>query len=554
MAGSNRVATGIFASRVVGLLREVILGAVIGTTPAADAFRIAMRVPNMLQNLLGEGSISAAFVPVYAGLIEERRETDANKLARQMLGFFAAIVPLLVALVILFARPLVWLTTLGAVTGPRFDLAVSLTRFTALGVGFLVLSAWCLGILNAHRRYLLSYSAPVLWSLAQIIALLAALIFDTSLEQAARWGAIGMVIGSIAQFAIQLPAVMKISGAKRPAFNVGPDLMTVLRRFGPAVGGRGVVQLSSFVDLALASMLVAGAPAILGLVAPLYLLSISVFGFSVAVSELTEMSRSGGGDAAVAARVRLAMRRVLLPSGLVTAGAVGAGAIIVGTLYQRLAELLGRDGFTSASTAVAAATLAAFGLGLPAAMTARVTQNALYAMGDVKGPARIAVARLVVGGTLGYLFMLQFDHLAMSADGTLGILPSGLESTASRFSTITVDSFPHWPPWERLPSADREASPYVHFGPVGLGLGAAAASWVEWVLLRRRLRTRLHDSISTGLGVWIALAGAAAFVAARLVALADLPSPLDLLVVGAVIASVYMGALYFVGIRPRRTD
>jgi putative peptidoglycan lipid II flippase len=583
------VAAGILASRGVGLIREVVIGAALGGGAIADSFRVAMRVPNLLQNLLGEGSVSAAFVPVYARLVEDGRTAEAHRLARQTLGVLSAVVTLLVGLILLAARPLVWVTTFGGLSNERFDLAVELTRFTALGVGFLVLSAFCLGILNAHRRYLLSYSAPVLWSLAQIVGFGAALIAGQSAGDIARWGAVAMVIGSFGQLAVQIPTVRSVGGLGRPSLSIGPDLRTVLGRFVPAVGGRGVVQLSSYVDLALASFLAAGAIATIGYAMPLYLLSIAVFGFSVAVSELTEMSRTRSGLDAVAARVRAAQRRVLLPAGLVTAGAIGGGSIVVGSLYEFVNGLLNsgdsRTAFSSANTTAVALTLAAFGLGLPAAMVARVSQNALYALGDVRGPARIALVRLIVGASAGFILMIQLDHLVVGSadelldpDGPTSQQVDSVVATDSELDAVVdlalgeplggsslglteVGGFPHWPVWEPLPQRepfgsnlvdDPGAVPrgtlFVHLGAVGLGLGSAVASWTEWLLLRRRLQSRLGESIATGIGRWIAVAGLAAFVGARLVAELGLPPVVDLLVVSATVLGVYVGSLRFIGL------
>lgn len=591
MSGSQRVATGIFASRVVGLLREIVVGVALGGGPIADAFRGAMRIPNLLQNLLGEGSISAAFVPVYARLIEEERHDDATRLARQTLGVLSAVVVVIVALIVLAARPLVWITTLGGFTGQRYELTIELTRLTALGMGFLVLSAWCLGILNAHRRYLLSYSAPVLWSAAQIIGLGLALVLDVDTLDIARWGAIAMIVGSLLQLLVQVPTVRRVGGGGRPSLTIGPELREVLGRFVPAVGGRGVVQLGSYLDLALAGLLAAGALATLALIMPLYLLSIAVFGFSVAVSELTEMSRTTSGFAAVAARVRLAQRKVLLPAGLVTAGALGGGSIVIGLLYEDLNGLFGGDDaatrFGADNTTVAAAALAAFALGLPATMVARVNQNALYALGDVKGPARIAGVRLAVAVTVGFLAMIQLDHLAATDiddaieavvedtilvpdDATTGqarsILEAGIggEIQSGPFGLTSIDGFPHWPPWEPLPHRERLGSNlddqpgdvprgtlFVHLGVVGLGIGSAAASWTEWLLLRRRLRRHLvGQSIATGLGRWVVMAGFAAFVVAVGVQRLGLPPVVDLIVLGLAAPGAYIGSLWFVGLRP----
>lgn len=571
--GSQRVAAGILASRGVGLVREIVIATALGRGPIADSFRIAMRVPNLLQNLLGEGSISAAFVPVYARLVEDGRDDDAHRLARQTLGLLSAVVTLLVALIFIGARPMVWLTTLGRISGDRYELAIELTRFTALGIGFLVLSAFCLGILNAHRRYLLSYAAPVLWSLAQIVGFAAALVFGQDAGDIARWGAVAMVVGSLGQLLVQVPTVRAVGGLGRPTVSIGPELREVLTRFVPAVGGRGVVQLSSYVDLALASFLVAGAFATIGYAMPLYLLSIAVFGFSVAVSELTEMSRTTAGLVAVAARVRAAQRRVLLPAGLVTAGAVGAGGIVVGSLYQFVNGLFNSGGatsFSSQDTTAVALTLGAFALGLPAAMVARVSQNALYALGDVRGPARIAVARLLVGGLVGFVLMLQFDRLIVgdvdalpAADAQSAIDALGVSSIGETSWGLTpVDGFPHATFWEPLPhreaitiddaQAGQQGSVFVHLGAVGLGLGSAVASWTEWTLLRRRLRARLGESISTGIGPWVAMAGFAAFVAARAVVPLGLPPIIDLLIVGLLVVGVYVGSLQFVGLLGER--
>lgn len=561
MSGSNRVASGIFASRAAGFAREIVLNIALGISPAADAFRTAMRVPNLLQNLLGEGSISAAFVPVYARLVEDEDDEAARRLASQALGSLTAVVVVAVALIVLAARPLVWLTTFGGIEGERFELAVELTRITAIGLGFLVISAWCLGILNAHRRYRLSYSAPVLWSAAQIVALGAAvLLTDSSQRDTVRLAAFAVVIGSILQLAVQLPSVRTLAGL-RPSLRRDEPMREVLSKFGPAVGGRGVVQIGSYIDLALAGLLAYGALATIGVVMPLYLIPIAVFGFSVAVAELTEMSRSNGGTQAIAGRVRMAERKVLLPAGLIAAGALGGGSIVIESFYQQTNEWLGRGDFSAENTTVAAATLASFALGLPATMTARVKQNALYALGDVKGPARIAVVRLVVAVVVGFVAMLQLDHLAAgeltSADAAALEPAIGLGLSDGPLGTTQVGDFPNWPMWETLPHREQltaettNGTSLAHFGPVGLGLGSAAASWVEWQLLRRRLRRRLFHPIASGLGPWVAIAAFATFVAARVVVRVDLPPIVNLVALGVTALAVYIGSLWFIGVRPR---
>ncbi|MGH1505029.1 MAG: lipid II flippase MurJ [Acidimicrobiales bacterium] len=586
MSGSQRVAAGIFASRAVGLVREVVITAALGAGPATDAFRAAMRIPNLLQNLLGEGSISASFVPVYARLLEEHRLPEARTLTRQALGLLSATVVALVALIVLAARPLVWLTTLGGWSGDRYELAIALTRITALGTGLLVLSALCLGVLNAHRRYFVAYSAPVVWSAAQIVALLVALTVDAAPDQVARWAAIAMVVGSVGQLVVQLPTLLRAEGdIPVPSFARGPHLREALRQFAPAVSGRGIVQLSSYVDLALVGLLTVGALATITLVMPLYLLAIAVFGFSVAVSELTEMSRSTGGVAAVAARLRAAQRRVLLPAGLITAGAIGGGSVVIGFLYEDVGRMFGGDdpltSFDAANTTVAAAALAAFALGLPATMVARVSQNALYALRDARTPARIAAVRLVVGAVIGVFAMFQLDHLAVGSldrmrtvDGLADASDDELVAVASDalgvavgdgpWGTWQVGDFPTASPLSPLPQREsffagdgdggRSGTPFVHFGAVGLGLGSAAASWTEWWLLRRAVQRRLGESVATGLGPPVAAAGVGALVTGAAVTTIGLPAVADVMVLGVAVAAVYVAALWFIGVRPRHAE
>src|SRR5690606_9129531 len=168
--GSMLVAAGIFLSRIAGLLRETVIGTVLGTTPAADAFKAALRIPNLMQNLMGEGVLSASFIPVYARLRAEGRDEEAGRLAGAIAGLLAALTGVISLVGVVFAAPLTDLLVPGFAED-KYELTVQLTRIMFPGIGFLVLSAWCLGVLNSHKQFFLSYVAPVLWNVAQIAAL-----------------------------------------------------------------------------------------------------------------------------------------------------------------------------------------------------------------------------------------------------------------------------------------------------------------------------------------------------------------------------------------------
>ena len=164
-SGAKKIGTGILLSRLAGLLRESLLRSVLGLGPAADAFTAALRIPNLLQNLLGEGSLSSSFIPVYSKLLSEGKEKEAGHTAGAVAGLLIAFTGALTLVGILIARPIAKLLTPGF-SSEKLDLTADLIKITTAGIGFLVLAAWCLGVLNSHRKFFLSYVAPVILNAA----------------------------------------------------------------------------------------------------------------------------------------------------------------------------------------------------------------------------------------------------------------------------------------------------------------------------------------------------------------------------------------------------
>ncbi len=533
--GSNLVAAGIFCSRIAGLVRNVTLGVVLGgQAGVTDAFTFAMRLPNLLQNLLGEGSLSASFIPVYAKLVEEKRDREADDLAGVVLALLALVTGAIVVLAVLLARPLVWLLTSWEGDPEKYELTITLTRITTIGIGFLVISAWCLGILNSHRSFFLSYVAPVIWNVAQIAVLVFFALLSWTIDDIAVAVAWAVVVGGLLQLLVQLPKVRRLAPTVRVNLAKTDSRDDVLRRFAPALGARGVVQVSSYADLGLATIfLVEGALSWYSFSLPLYLLPISVFGFSVAASELAEMSRKSDNLAVLTERLTPALRRVLVPAGFVTAAYFAAAPTFVDAVYGWLSRLFDRGLTDPSKIATIALVLTAFSIGLPATMTARVTQNTLYSLGDVKGPARVAVVRLLVSASAALVLILQFDWLTFAGD-----------------EIVRFDDVPHWPPWERVPEARRLSDGVPHLGAVGLALGASLSAWVEWFLLRRLLKRRLGGTIGSGWARQVSVAAIAAAIAMFVLARLDIPSPIDAMVVGGFGLVIYAGALWGQGLRP----
>lgn len=472
MSKAPLVAAGILLSRVAGLVRVRVFAHYFGlASDAADAFNAAFRIPNVLQNLFGEGALSASFIPVYAALVSKGERREADRVAAAV----GAILGLLVSLLVLagvIGTP--WLIALIApgFTGDKRDLTIVLVRVLFPGAGLLVLSAWCLGVLNSHGRFLLSYAAPVMWNAAMIVALVT-FGGEESLPRLAVLMAWGSVVGSVLQLLVQLPAVIRVAPDVVSGLSLGSEhVRTVVTNFVPVFVSRGVLQLSAYIDAVLASLLPTGAVTGLANAQGIYLLPVSLFGMSVAAAELPAMSgdavTSHSGHEALRARVDRGLRQVaffIMPSAIAF---FALGDVIVAALFQT-----GR--FRYEDAVYVWAILAGSAVGLLPSTLGRLYSSTFYALKDTKTPLRYALIHVAVATLLGYA-------LAIPTPGLLGV-----------------------------PEA---------WGAVGLTFSAGVAGWVEMRMLRRSLNRRIgHTGVARGYLVTLAVGaglGAAAGWAVKL--------------------------------------
>jgi putative peptidoglycan lipid II flippase len=527
---SMLVAAGIFLSRCSGLVRESVIAYYLGTGRASDAFRAALRIPNLLQNLLGEGVLSASFIPVYARLRAEGREEEAGRVAGAVAGLLVALTGVLSVVGVVLAEPLTRLLVPGFNDAYRFDLTVQLVRIIFPGIGFLVLSAWCLGVLNSHRRFFLSYVAPVLWNAAQIAALVAVGLTTTNTRTLAYAVSWGVLIGGILQFGVQIGPVSRLLGGVRLNLDTAnASVRSVLARFAPVVMGRGVVQIMGYVDLLLASYLAAGAVASLQYALVLYLLPISLFGMSVAAAELPELSEVEVHDPETRRRFRLrleeGMARIAWYVAPTATLFMVVGDVIVRAVFQR-------GSFTPADTIVVWLTLAVFSMSLLASTSSRLLQNGLYALDDARTPARVAAMSVILAAVIGLAFMFPLDRLVVGPDGIEG----------------WGDIFALGP----LPEAARDnAADIAHLGIVGLAVGAAVSRWVEYRLLSRALAWRVGRTRLAGR--WLDPIAAGCAAAAIVAVLAEalfgaLPSLVALVLVVGPAGLVYVAITRRLGV------
>lgn len=436
------VAAGILVSRLAGFVRQRVFAHYFGTTDAADAFSVAFRIPNLLQNLLGEGVLSGSFIPVYASLRAAGAERERRDVASAVLALLVLVSSAIVLAGMLLAPWLVDLVSPGF-EGTKRDLTIVLVRILYPGAALLAWSAWCLGVLNSHGRFFLSYAAPVAWNAAMIVALVVRGP-GRALDALAVELAWASVIGSALVVAVQAPAVLRLIGGLRATLGVASGhVRAVVRNFVPVLLGRGVVQLSAYVDIAIASLIATGAVATLGYAQMLYLLPVSLFGMSVTAAELPAMSSGSGSDEDVARHVRTRLARGLERMAFF----VVPSAVALLALGDLLAAILYRGGRFGVEESIWVwRALGGAAIGLLAATSGRLYAAAFYAMRDARTPVRFALARVAVGVPAGVLLAL--------------VLPQALAL------------HPLW-------------------GVAGLTLASAAGAWIECVLLQRALARRL---------------------------------------------------------------
>jgi len=468
-AGESRnhaflVGAGIFLSRIAGLVRERVFAHYFGNSGVADAFKAAFRIPNFLQNMFGEGVLSASFIPVYAKLLAHKDEEEARRTAGAVAGLLGLCVSIIV-LVGVFATPILIYFIAPGFHDEKRELTIRLVRILFPGAGLLVLSAWCLGVLNSHRRFFLSYTAPVIWNIAMIVTLVA---FGRREGQSllAVHLAWGSVAGSALQVLVQLPTVLRLLGGLRLSLAYQTEnVKTIVRNFFPVFIGRGVVQISAYVDVWLASLIqINGALAALSYAQTLYTLPVSLFGMSVSAAELPQMSGALGTEEEVAAALRKRLNAGLRQIAMFVVPSVAAflilGDVIVAAIYRT-------GQFKQADVIYVWGILAGSTVGLLASTLGRLYSSTYYALRDTRTPLIFAIVRVALTTGLGYLCAIVLPPML------------GIE---------------------------------VRWGAAGLTISAGIASWVEFHLLRRTLNRRIGR---TGLPLdYLAKLWGAALVAA----------------------------------------
>ena len=397
------------ASRVLGFARDMLVAARLGAGPVADAFFVALKLPNLFRRLFGEGAVNAAFVPAFAGTLVHDGRAAAQDLAERMGALLALWLGLLTVLGLIFMPQVLVVLAPGFRADPeKFELAVELTRITMGYLPLICLTALVSGVLNGLDRFGAAAAAPVFFNLLLMAALVGLAPYVATPGHALAWGVLasGFVQLAMVWFAAR-QAGMALNLIRPPA--ITPAVKQVLRRMAPGLLGAGVTQINLAVDVIIASLLPSGAVSFLYYADRVAQLPLGVVGAALGTAMLPLLSRQLRAGQSLSAHrsmnrgTELALL-LTLPSAVGLAAAAGP---IVSALFQRGA-------FGAEAASASAAALVAYAFGLPAFVLVKVFAPGFFARGDTTTPVRIGIVAVALNLALNLLFMSWLAHVGIA--------------------------------------------------------------------------------------------------------------------------------------------
>jgi putative peptidoglycan lipid II flippase len=413
-AGLISLAT--LASRVLGVVREIVVAALFGasTGPAMDAFNVAFRIPNLVRDLFAEGAMTAAFVPTFTRTLTSRGREVAWRLGNLVINALLLVTTILVVLGIVFAEPITH-----AIAGAEFasvpgklELTTELTRIMLPFLTTVAVAVALMGMLNSLHRFFIPSLSPAMFNVATIFCAFAVVPFMPMVGLPPIAGiAIGTLLGGIAQVAMQYPSLHKEGFRYRPVLSFDdPDVREILRLMGPGTLGLAAVQINVFVNTYLATTQEQGAVSWLGYAFRLMYLPIGMFGVSIAMAALPNISRHVGSSdmAAVRRTISQGIRMMLMLNVPATIGLVALARPIVELIYERGA-------FVAQDTTSTAQALMFYSPGLLGYSAVKIISPTFYSMRDARTPVLVSVLAVAVnlGLNLVLVNVLGFRGLAL---------------------------------------------------------------------------------------------------------------------------------------------
>ena len=391
-------------SRLFGFFRDLVIAMKFGATPAADAFFVAFRIPNVQRRLLGEGAVSAAFIPVFSEVINQKGEGEAWVLSANLFNILTIILTGATLFIIFFAPIVITLFAPGVLNDPyQFNLTVELVRWMAPYLFFIGLAVFCMGILNTYKSFAIPAAAPVMLNISMILA---ALFLAPNMEEPVFGLAIGVLVGGFLQFIIQLPGILKRGMIFTSSVQwKHPEIIKIWKLMVPAILGLAVYEINILVDTVLASMLPGGSISYLYYGNRLVQLPLGIFGVALGVAILPTLSERASRNEIpeLIQTLGFGIRFILFITIPATVGLILLRFPIINTLWER-------GEFSRMTTDGTCIALLYYSLGLCAFAGIKVIAPAYYSLQDTKTPARIAIYSMILNIVLNLILMGPLKH------------------------------------------------------------------------------------------------------------------------------------------------
>ncbi len=395
-------------SRVFGFVRDILIAAVLGAGPVADAFFVAFKFPNLFRRLFAEGAFAAAFVPIFAGLLETEGPAKARAFAEQALSVLMVALLVFVAVMQMIMPVAMYGMAPGFADNPeKFDLAVEFTRITFPYLLFISLVSLIAGVLNSFGRFAAAAATPILLNICLIIAALALAPLTPTPGHALAWG---VATAGVVQFLWLFYNCGKQGIWLRLSWpKITPKVKLLMVRAVPVAIGAGIYQINLLIDTVIASFLPSGSISYLFYADRVNQLPLGIVGVAVGTALLPLLSRQlKSGQEAGALH---SQNRALEFAFLLTVPASAALVVIAGPVISVLFE---RGAFGAAEAQATSAALAAYATGLPAYVMIKALTPGYFARGDTKTPVKIAAATTAINLLLNLALMGPFLHVGIA--------------------------------------------------------------------------------------------------------------------------------------------
>jgi putative peptidoglycan lipid II flippase len=487
-------------SRIFGYIRDSQITSLLGTGALADAYTVAFRIPNALRRLVGEGAVSASFIPVFSKYLKEEKRSEAWEFVNAMVSAALVFLTIITILGIVFSPQVVQFFVSGEFESDleKFEVTTALNRIMFPYIAFVSLAAISMGVLNSFSRFAAPAFAPVMLNISIIILS----FFSGFFSNPAKALAIGVVVGGVLQLAIQIPSLLRTGWHFRWLWNLAnPGVRQVAKLMGPRLFGIGIVQIDLIVGLQFATRMAVGSPMALSTADRVMELVLGGYAIALSTAILPLLSRQAAGNniGEMKSTIAFSLRMVLFITLPATVGLILLHVPIIQVLFER-------GEFTADSTAMTSWSLLFFAVGLSAFAMMKIIIQAFYALHDTRTPVMVAAASLLVSIGLNFIFFRPLQNGG----------PALATSLAAVFDTIVLLSI------FRKRHGRLDLRSVVAAAMKFLGAAAVMAVVISYMIDYANLfgGDRIHKAM--GLGFTIALATASYFGTAWLLRVGEL--------------------------------